>query len=362
MRLIHEMLESLNQAAKLSTTFGAPIEDVLLIALNASGLATQMMSSRMRLRLRLNSCPDQEFRLILATNRALSPFKVEDDILFLNSEPIARVREFQDDTAVIGYFRRDGTVITLNSKSRSHCTGCLFCPNTLEGAGDRRQTTKAELVRTLRVLAKSRDLGNLSSVVEVNLSTGCFGGETETIEHLRLVRHCLDKMNCDAQIGLLSSEIRSDEAFSETARAVGPIQLILTVECFSNREAILKASKASLSPDQMPALLARAKNNGHDTSITYIVGLDEPDVAIDRLSEMKPQLTRFPNFQVYQPHNSLMDIHSAASADALSFYLSMRRRLEDLLDDTDLKPESWSNYRPLWYFEFRGEPLTCIRA
>jgi len=356
------MLEDLNQAERLSATFGVPTEDVLLIALNASGLATKMMSSRMRLRLRLDSRPDEEFRLILATNRNLSPFKVEQGALFLNSEPIAKVRKFQDDTAVTGYFRRNGTVITLNSNSRSHCSGCLFCPNTLEGAADKRQTTEEELVRALTVLAKNRNLDDLSKVVEVNLSTGCFGGETEAIEHLRLVSRSLDKMNCDGQIGLLSSEIRSENGFEETARAIGPIQLILTVECFGNRETILKASKASLAPDQMPRLLARAKDKGHDTNITYIVGLDEPDVALSRLTEMKPYLTRFPNLQVYQPHNSLMDTHAAASAHTLDFYLSMRRRLEDLFADTDLRPESWANYRPLWYFEIHGEPLGGIRA
>jgi hypothetical protein len=41
----------------------------------------------------------------------------------------------------------------------------------------------------------------------------------------------------------------------------------------------------------------------------------------------------------------------------LEFYLAARRTLEQIFAPSGLRPESWRNYRPLWYFEFAGAPL-----
>jgi hypothetical protein len=57
-----------------------------------------------------------------------------------------------------------------------------------------------------------------------------------------------------------------------------------------------------------------------------------------------------------------METVAAPGATKIEFYLNMRRRLEDLFSDTDLRPLNWANYRPLWYFAFNGEPLDGIRA
>jgi hypothetical protein len=356
------MLESVIQAVTLARRFSMPLEDVLLISLNACGLRTDLGTPRARLRLRMKERPADEFRLILATGRPFSPFTMDEDMIYLNSEPIANFREIQDDLAVIGYFRRQGTVITLNSNARSYCTGCAFCPNTMEGAFDKPRLTVDELVTSLKFLARSRGLEDLSSIVEVNLSTGCLAEEDAALDHLKVVRNALWNVSSTAQIGFLSSVLRSTDVFEAIAESIHNFHLVLTIECFQNRDLILKSTKSSLTPEQMPDVLRVAKEVGHDTDFTYIVGLDNPDVAFERFHALLPYLTRFPNFQVYQPHSGVMDTFCTQGADNLEFYLHFRQRLEALFLKTELRPLSWENYRPLWYFEFAGEPMSCIRS
>jgi hypothetical protein len=138
------------------------------------------------------------------------------------------------------------------------------------------------------------------------------------------------------------------------ATEVSPFVLRLTVECFTRRDVILKASKAELTASQMPGLLRGAKYAGLDTSYTYIVGLD----AMRRgIASLTPHITEFPNFQVYQAHNSIMAGLRVAEADGLEFYLRSRVLIEELVGPTGLRPVAWECYRPLWYFEFAGEPL-----
>ncbi len=120
---------------------------------------------------------------------------------------------------------------------------------------------------------------------------------------------------------------------------------------------MLKASKAALSVEQMPALLARARQAGLDTSYTYIVGLDSLVEMATGVEALAPHITEFPNFQVYQAHNSIMAGLRSAGADDLAFYLEARRAIEGIIEPTGLRPVAWECYRPLWYFTFGDEQL-----
>lgn len=65
-------------------------------------------------------------------------------------------------------------------------------------------------------------------------------------------------------------------------------------------------------------------------------------------------MTEFPNFQVYQAHNSIMAGLRAPGADMLEFYLRARRTIEEIVAPSGLRPVACECYRPLWYFTFRG--------
>jgi hypothetical protein len=356
------MLKNIEHVYELSAEYKISSEDILMIALNACGVKTSFGFSRLRIRLRMINRPDDEFRLIIAPGRNFSPFEIVDDILKLNGVSIATIREYEIDNAVIGYFRRNGTVITLNSNSRSHCTGCAFCPNTLEGASDPKVIKVEELISSLKILANSQNKHSLKHIKEVNLSTGCFLNEDRAIEHLLIVKEALIAMECEAQIGLLSSVIRSNEALYRIKKEIGDFHLILTIECFTNREFILKESKSSLTPNKMPAIFKYAKEIGIDTDFTYIIGLDDIEVACENFRQIAPFLTRFPNLQVYQPHNPLMDYYAVKEAKEITYYLNARKKIESIFITSKLRPLSWENYRPLWYFEFANEPLISIRS
>ena len=319
------------------------------------------MSSRVRFYIRLHSRPEREFHLILATGKENSPFSIRENVLMIKDQEIASIRNPYDDAAVLAYFRDNKKVITLNSNSRSTCTGCVFCPNTLEGASDPKALTLKELTNQLKILTKFNNLEDLSLVREVDLSTGCFGSESPAIDHLVLVKNALKEFNCHAQIGMLSSVLRTDKCFERIKKEIGDFHLILTSECFERREEILKDSKASLTPNMMPDLLSRAMKYGHDTSFTYIVGLDDIEIMEYYVNKMAPYTNRFPNFQVYQSHDPIMDIYAAKGSHKIDFYLESRKRIENIFVHTPLRPKAYANYRPLWYFEFVGESLYELR-
>ena len=354
---------TLDKIQILSQGYHIALEDVLLIALNTYGLNNIRTNNRMRFYLQLKSKPEKYFRFILSTNREKSPFSVMGDQLYIADKnnirhPIGEVWGWTEDSAVIGYFRNNKRSITLNSFSRSFCTGCAFCPNSLENANDPPKINVQNLTNALRVLANNGEMTDFSQVEEVTISTGCFGSEDKTINHVYMVSKALKNLNYRGQLGILSSEIRSRSGFEQLAQRINDFHLVLTIECFENREVILKKEKASLSPRSMKLILKNAKECGHDTDLTYIVGLDQMDQSIPLIKDLVPYLTRMPNFQVYQPHNHLMDNFLAAGADQLEYFLKFRVAIENLFKPTGLLPQQWENYRPLWYYEFAGIPLS----
>jgi hypothetical protein len=335
--------------------------DVLLIALNVYGLRTPMGA---RVRLYVSVPGDVEERLVVVpSGQDASPFEVVGDNLVVDNHTVALIRRSAADDAVSGYLRCwDGTAwraATLNPNSRSRCTGCAFCPTTLEAAVDPRLRLDDELSQLLAGLTAELPAGaSLSDLTDITVSTGCFHTESAALEHIETLRRVLDAHDVPARIGFLTSVLRSDDAFARLAKRSAPFLLFLTAECASRRNVLLKASKASLRPSQMPDLLARAKAAGLDTSFTYIVGLDPFDEMIAFLSELLPHTTVFPSIQIYQAHTPLMNVLRSPDADNVEYYLRARAHIERLTAARGLVPERWRCYRSLWYSTYAGAPLT----
>ena len=112
--------------------------------------------------------------------------------------------------------------------------------------------------------------------------------EDLAVSHLVRLRTVLDSLDVEARIGFLSSVVRTDDGFAELADRVAPFILRLTVECFSRRDLLLKASKASWTTEHMPDVLRRAQEHGLGTSFTYIVGLDPLDEMRRGVAELMP--------------------------------------------------------------------------
>jgi hypothetical protein len=202
---------------------------------------------------------------------------------------------------------------------------------------------------------------DMAHLEEVNLVTGCFQEEPPACAHLKLVRDALELHGFQGYLGFLSSVIKTERAMRWLVDNVMPFHLVVTFECFTNRNAILKHSKAELRPEDVGPILEVAKATGIETGFTFIVGLDPLDVAIEGLAGLRDHVTRFPNFQVFQAHNDFMRGFAAPGADDVEFMLEARKRIERLFVDTDLRPQTWANYRPLWYWTFAGEELSGER-
>lgn len=354
---IQSLSLDLDEVTKLSEQHGVPVEDALLIAVNLFGISSDQNKHRARVTVRLASEPDVPWMVIVPLNALESPFRLSAQDLYLGEALIAHVHRIDADDAVGGYFRDGGHAATLNPNARSRCVGCAFCPNTLEAAADPRLSEESDLTELLAALVEQHPRRNLTELREVTVSTGCFQEEDMAVAHLVILRTVLSDYNVRARIGFLTSVIRSDAAFAQLAETVSPFILRLTAECFTRRDLLLKASKARLQHQQMPGLLRRARRAGLGTSFTYIVGLDpmaELRAGIIALSE---HVSDFPNFQVYQAHNSIMAGLRTAGAERLEFYLRARAEIERIFGDSDMRPQAWECYRPLWYFSFAGERL-----
>jgi hypothetical protein len=343
---------------RYSGDYAVPIVDLHLMALNLSGLSSDAGKGRARMEVRLFEEPAVEWHMILPTRRRGSPFAIDHKTrLTFSGNPLGTLRLVEHDDAQLGYLRDSGRVITLNTNSRSICTGCVFCPNTLGDANDPRIATAAdETERWLETFLRQHDWSDLGRVSEINLSTGCFGNEGRAIEHLSGLRHLLGNFGFRGRLGILSSVIRSESAM-QRLREVGPFALFLTLECITRRALLLKESKANLSAAEAIEVLRRARSAGHDTGVMIVVGLDPLPIVGQWLQNAVPYLTDFPNLQLFQSHSPLMDVFRVPGAERLDFFLNARRVFEEILAPSSLRPLPWQNYRPLWHYTFGTEDL-----
>jgi len=214
----------------------------------------------MRFRLRLDSRPDEPLYLILSLGRYDSPFEIDDQELRLSGVKVGEVEGIEDDDAVLGYWRGGGRMLTLNSNARSQCTGCVFCPNTLEDAADPKLRVQ-DLDTYFTALAAESGSRDLSAVETVTVCTGCFLYESLALEHLAEVRAAMAAHGCGGVLHFLSSVLATPDGL-DSAAALGPFHLTLTAECFTRRPVLLKESKASLTTDAMVKVLGQAKDRG----------------------------------------------------------------------------------------------------
>lgn len=351
----------LDEIGRLAARYRIPVEDVLLIAINLYGIRSGEQRHRARVTVHLANQPNVGWMVIVPLNSTGSPFQLRGQALLLGGEQVAHVRRIDADEAVGGYFRDGGRAATLNPNGRSRCVGCAFCPNTLEAAADPRLSEERELTELLVAMGEQHPRRNLSELREVTVSTGCFEREDVAVAHLLRLRTVLTAHGITAGIGFLTSVVRSDEAVARLAAEVAPFVLRLTAECFTRRHLMLKASKAALELAEMPNVLMRARRAGLGTSFTYIVGLDPLEELCAGVETLAEHVSEFPNFQIYQAHNSIMAGLRADGADELEFYLKARQEIERIVGPSELRPQAWECYRPLWYFTFAGEDLVGTR-
>jgi len=357
-----EMLKNLQEAYSLSERYEIPAEDIVLVALNCSGVNSDIDLKRIRFHLKLDSC-SEEFYIALPVVQDKSNFilsKADSKLLF-NGIPIGSVREIENDTCDSTYFRRNKTSLTLNSNSRSACRGCKFCGTYVQDADDLNNlTNKERLNAKIDQVMEENNMRDLNSMVEVAICTGCFPNEEATLNHLLMVRESLYERGFSGELKYIGSQITSEDSLDFIKEAF-PFAYYFTVECFTRRKKLMKPLKSKVTLAQSRQILNSAKRRGFQTSILYIMGLDPSHIIGKELHEYLPHLTRFPVinlFQAYKPEDNALRY---IDAFGMEYYLKLRKRIEGIYESSNFRPRPWENYRPLWYLKFGKEDLHGIR-
>lgn len=352
---------SLDQIAQIADRHATPTLDALMIAANMSGARTDLPNPRARMQVRpLGS--DETWQLILPLDNPTSPFFLDEQTLTLDGQVIAAVAGLENDDVVLTYLRAGGRSLTLNTHSRSTCTGCLFCPNVLEDAADATLKTERQLSKLLEWVQADQGWCDLSGVEVITVCTGCFRTPAAAIAHMVAVRRAAADYGFTGELHLLSSVIRERSDLEQLAAEPAPFHLTLTLECFTRRELLLKNTKASLTLDDACQILDDCADLGILGDFTYVVGLDPLNVTIAGLRQLAAHSTTFPRLQVFQAHNDYMRLARDPESGSLDYYLEVRAQTEDAFACNGLAPKSWENYRPLWYSTYAGAPVTGPRV
>lgn len=356
------MIKDINQAQQLSEKYNIPVEDIILIALNCSGVVAKIKEKRIRFKLRLTGLSDV-FYLGLCVNTTKSPFSIEGDCLFLGDQKIGDIIEKENDTCDSTYFRRNKTALTVNSNSRSRCRGCKFCGTYNQDSRDMNNLlTKQKLAVHLNNILVANNIKDLRNFLRVTICTGCFGEEKKALNHLLMVRSVLDQhFDFKGTLRYVGSEIVSEKSFDVLKEKASPFALSFTIEVFTKRKQFLNNIKSKITLEKAKKVLKYSNKNGFRTNFLYVLGMEPIETVVKNFRELAPLMTAFPIINLFQVYLPGQENLLTPEARNIEYYLRVRKELEKIFESTKLRPESWENYRPLWYSTFKNEQLNGIR-
>lgn len=342
---------------ELENRYNVPAEDILLIALNASGVRwNKIDNDRIRFPLHILGTSRKYFLALTVTNSPLSNFFIEEDHenrwLFFGDKLVGEIPRIEFDTCTDSYWRKGKSHLTLNTNSRSKCEGCKFC-GTYRLVGEDAPLTD-EYTLTKKAEAFCRELGNLKLLKSLGIVTACFPSEEKVVDHILMVRRVFSRYGFKGEISYIGSQLRNIESLRKII-ASGPFSYYLTVEMFTRRENLMKRVKSSLSLEEGRTILEKAISLGANTSYLYIVGLDPLEVMEGELPKYRDVITRFPNAQIFQVYIPEQIYLRDLEAFNIEYFLKARLIFENAYPGLD--PDRYLNYRSLWYSSYREKEL-----
>lgn len=354
-------IENYKDLELLAKEYNLPVEDVLFIALNRYGVNMDCEDNRIRFYLTLNTLKE-EFFFAVCVNTCPTPFTIKDKKLYLSNQEIGSLSRIEKDTCTSTYFRCGKRAMTVNSNSRSKCAGCKFCGTyKLDSDEDENLTTKEELLNYYKKIMKENGLTDLSDMFQITVCTGCFENEQRLVDHLIFLKKTLGEIGFKGKINYIGSQLRSKEQLERIKNEIGTFSIFLTVERFTEREKFMRPEKASLTIEKAIEIAKECKRLGFIVSFLYILGLEDLQVFEKHTRELAPYLTKFPDVQIYQDYTCEQENYRCEDAKDFRYYLEARKILENIFGDSVLKPESWENYRSLFYTTYKGKKHDGVR-
>jgi len=332
------MINTIEHFKYLEQKYDIPFEELVTIDLNLSGVATNLNLDRVRFELHL----DKKTLLFSVENNLLSAYNIKNDKLFFKDVYLCDVSNLQDDTCEVFYTRKNGKVLCFNPNNRSFCIGCRFCYQPM--SNDKQNVSTSMIKNAFESWLKQNDLKDLSHLEQVAVVTGCFESEQLTVDYLTKLREVLLSLDFTKEILFLGiiSDIQNIERLSQ----IKPLQICFTIECFENRDFILRKRK-SLELNRISELMKKSIEQGINTNFSYIVGLDSFDSFNENMLVLKNYINVFPIISLFQTDKERIK-YKHKEALNIEYYLNCRKYIEEIFRDTNLLPNSWNNYRSLW--------------
>lgn len=345
----------------LSTIYGIPIEDIIMIALNRYGVMANISDNRVRFKIKINKS-ESIYYCAVCVNTYPSPFSIDENgILYLSGEQIGYIFERERDTCDSTYFRRNKTELTINSNKRSQCKGCKFCGTySLEPSDMSDLNNAIKMSEYLESLLEINKINDFSNLIRVTVCTGCFEDENALVEHLIMIKDVFSNFGFNKRIRYIGSQLRSTSTMETVAKYIKFFSLTFTAECFSRRKEFMRKEKAEVEFSEIQDILQKSLNYGFSTNYLYILGLDSLEVMQLGMERLKKSVNRFPGIQIMQNYNKDQENQRIIEAKDIEYYLKARKIVEAVYGNEEYKPRLWENYRGLFYTMFNSQKIEGI--
>lgn len=361
---------NLEKVVKLAGDYNVPVEDVLFVALNIYGVNFQCNYNRMRMGLSTidknifnysHNIGVKNFYFALPINQN-SPFSIIGSQLLFDGRVIADAINPSEDFCDSNYPRRNGTVLNINPNSRTSCRGCKFCYTGYQIPRDqKRMACEADIVEFFEDWMQSSGINNLESLIQVAVVTGCYNSNDDLSNFLLTLKKVLNHYKFNGEIFYLGSQITNKETLEKLV-SIQPFCYCLSLECFENRDFLLRDKKGDLTIEQAFNLMSFAKRLGHRVNFSYVLGL-EPLLTVEKYFLLSKQyINSFPIVNTLQIHKYHSVSLLTPEAVNIEYFFEARKKIETIFLDTDMRPREWENYRSLWFLKFENEVLKEIRT
>lgn len=356
---------------EMNKKYGINKEDICLILLSNYGININLPFSRIRFLFfpenrdffnLANEMKISNMFLALPIN-SNSPFSIRNGCeLYLLEIYLGKVQELYNDTCDTHYTRNEGRVINLNPVSKSQCHGCKFCHTIVQDANDIKIDISNGCMVELffRNFIEEHKIEDLSSIIQIALVTGGFGCEEKLVNYIKLVAQVALNYNFSGEILYFGAEL-TETGLRKLSDIGVELVYCYTIECFTNRQLILKSIKAKKTIQDIIRFFDKSRELGFKMTFSYVLGIDALDIINKEFENIVKHVDRFPIINIFQPHKGIDCSILDNEAHNVEYYLKARQIIEEVFINTDLRPRTWENYRSLWYFSFANESLVGSR-